>query len=68
MRWLLVLTDSVALEKGTFILQAELPVSGSVAVPIGQRHHHALEPWPLDDEVCERWLRHDVGGVNVRAV
>jgi hypothetical protein len=41
--------------------QTELPVSCSVAVPVGQRHHPALEPRALGDEGGERRGRHCLG-------
>ncbi len=33
--------------------QSELPVSGGVAVPIGQWHDHLREPWAFYDSICE---------------
>jgi hypothetical protein len=40
--------------------QPELPIPSSISVPIGQWHHHFLEPWSLHDLTVERWLRHVV--------
>lgn len=47
--------------------KTELSVSGGIAVPVGERGHHVLEPWSLDDEAGEGWLRHggDETGVMV---
>jgi hypothetical protein len=39
--------------------QAELSVTRSIGVPIGDGHKPALEKRALDDELGERWLRHD---------
>lgn len=41
--------------------QAELPVTGSVAVPVGEGLHPALEPWALVDKGGERRRRHGCG-------
>lgn len=41
------------------IPQAELPVSSSIAVPIGQWSHPSLQPGSLYDVACKRRLRHD---------
>ena len=27
-------------------------------IPLSQWHHHPIEPWPLDYELCKRWSRH----------
>lgn len=40
--------------------QAELSVTSGIGVPVGKRSHPPLQPRTLDNEVCERWLRHDV--------
>jgi len=38
--------------------QAQLSVSCSIGVPVGDWLHPPLQPGALDDEVGERWLRH----------
>jgi hypothetical protein len=44
------------------IPQSELPVTGGVAVPVGERLHPALQPRALVDERGERRRRHGCGG------
>ena len=51
-----------------YVPKTELSVSGGIAVPVGERGHHVLEPWSLDDEAGEGWLRHGGDEVDVRVV
>jgi hypothetical protein len=51
---------------GSSVPQTELPVTGSVAVPVGERLHPALQPWALHDEGGERRGRHGCGWSAVR--
>lgn len=40
------------------ILEAELPISSGLAVPVRHGLHDPIEPWPFQDEVGEAGLRH----------
>jgi hypothetical protein len=48
------------------LLQTELSVSGSIGVPIGQRHHHLLKPWFLENVTGDGRLRHVAVGTSSR--
>jgi hypothetical protein len=52
------LQSIVAASRGVFVLQSKSSVAGSVRVPTGHWYHNLLQPWCLEDELMERWLRH----------